>query len=352
MTDHDQHLIHRCTLILQEALPASTHRQIPKLAAHLIHPTADATQRLITPLLDCDVTPGQLLCATMHCHPIIIQEQLNTIFELPRAEQPGALKAIIEHFGAISTAIVEIGDQQWQSKLDHATAALQQEHELRILSLTIQMWLKTERIKLVNYYRGLPVQAVTRVIAVEDHLDHPTRPSVTAAISREVARVLAINDNRSVLALDHDGEHFLRLEQRSITKDNVTFQLQPGLLKKRNHFRLEPIHPIDITLQHNKKSIGTARILDFSIKHIDLQLPADPALSLARNDMLDFYLELHEQTIHGRGCLRHQRSHHDHRYLCLELIPSRHLQHHLQQEIANLQRKIIQEIKEKFTMAG
>ncbi|MDX8404393.1 MAG: hypothetical protein R8K54_08310 [Mariprofundaceae bacterium] len=285
----------------------------------------------------------------MKCQLLIMEQKLPELLDLSTDEQVQRLKQMIEHFNYIETSIIEAGEGPEPTKVKEPEKGLKTEQQRRILVASLQQWQKDERIKLLNYYKGLPVQAISKVMNVTGGM----KPIISVQTSNELERVLAISERQQVLAPDSEDAVYIDMEALSVTGDNITFYVK-GIspIERRKYIRLEPPSSTSINLYRNKKSVGRGELLDFSLTHISLSMPYSDTHPFKENEIFDFQFQMEQSNINGSGWIRATRKNSDQLIICIEAMADAGLQRQLQQEAASIQRKIIQEIRRKFTSAS
>jgi hypothetical protein len=341
-------LVKRCCEILRHEIPSQQHNNVADLASYIAGVTIrHSLSELISGMIQTGVLPGDLSCALMKCQLFILEQKMPAIFKSAPDKQIQALKEIIEHFNYISSSIIQEGEQLWSARVDALHHDLKVEHQHRVLDVSMQIWKHQKQIKLLNYYKGLPVQVMADIACIED----ADQPAIVVHSSKLLGRVLAMQNNEFVLTPDGEDEVLIHLQVRHEQPDKVSFLVKAlSSMKKRKYFRLEPIEPVAIQLYRNKKLVGRGKVLDLSLKHMDISMPAAKNTSFEANEIVDICFPLQKQEVKGCAWVRHIRLTDQETILCLELMPQAHLQRNLQQEVAYLQRRIIQEIKEKFTV--
>jgi len=336
-----------CTILRNEAL-SQHHDYIAELAGYIVGVTVHhSLSGLIGGMLKAGVLASDLSCSLMKCQLCVFEQYVPVIFTMPADKKIKILKEMIEHFNYIGSSIVEEAEHIWAEQVDALQHDLDVEHQHRILDVSMQAWKHQKKVKLLNYYKGLPVQVLSDIESVEDG----DQPVMTVRSSKALGRILAMQNNAFVLTPDIDDEVLIHLQVRHEQSDKVSFCVKAlSNMKKRQHFRLEPVEKVSIQLYRNKKLVGKGEVLDLSLKHMDISMPMINDVSFEKNEIVDVCLLLQKQAVKGCAWVRYIRVVKQDVILCLELMPQAHLQHNLQQEVAYLQRKIIQEIKEKFTI--
>jgi len=341
-------LVKQCCEVLRHEILPQHHDNVAELASYIVGvSTRHSLSELIHAMIQADVQPSGLSRALMRCQLLILEQQMPMIFKSSPDKQIQALKEMVEHFNYISSSIVQIGEELWSARVQALNHDLEVEHQHRILDVSMQIWKHQKQIKLLNYYKGLPVQVLANIECVEA-VDQPV---ITVHSSTSLGRVLAMQKNEFVLTPDAEGEAFIHLQVKHEQGEKVSFLVKAlSTIKKRQYFRLEPIESMAIQLYRNKKIVGRGKVLDLSLKHMDISMPTVKDTVFEVNEIVDICFRLQKKEVKGCAWIRHVRLHNQEVILCLELMPQAHLQRSLQQEVAYLQRRIIQEIKEKFTV--
>jgi len=341
-------LVKQCSEIFRHEILPHHHDNVAELASYIVGVTTrHSLSELINVMLQADVLPSDLSRALMRCQLLILEQQMPVIFKSSPETQIQALKEMVEHFNYVSSSIVQIGEELWSARVDALHYDLKVEHQHRILDVSMQIWKHQKQIKLLNYYKGLPVQVMADIECIEA----VDQPIISVRSSKALGRVLAMQKNEFVLTPDGEDEILIHLQVKCEQSDKVSFLVKAlSNIKKRQYFRLEPLEVMAIQLYRNKKIVGRGKVLDLSLRHMDVSMPVVKKTTFEINEIVDICFQLQKQEMKGCAWVRHVRLHDQEVILCLELIPQANLQRNLQQEVAYLQRRIIQEIKEKFTI--
>ncbi len=342
-----QELIQQCCDKFKHETRLHFNHHVADLAAYIVlQQTPDALEAILEPIIQAGAIPVDLLRSLIQCQLLVLEEEASNVIHNEAGEHIQAFKTTLEHFHFIATSIISIGEKKWLESIKKDQDQLKSKHETNIIETAVQTWQCQKKIKCLNYYKGLPVQAIVAIERI--HTGEKTLLAVKH--SRELARVLAIADQHYVLVPDGNDEELIEMNVHHIGESSITFHAHTlSQLKKRKHFRLQPLQAMAIALYHDKNLIGHGEVLDFSLGNMDVSMPVEQCASLNVDEIIDIQFQINETAISGTAWVRAIRHHDQHCFLCLELIPHALMQRHLQQEIASLQRKIIQEIKEKFT---
>jgi len=344
----NQQLIRKCCQVLNESLSQYETPLFLELATYMVLMRSQKTlQELISAIFSMGVAPSDLLSAVMKCQWLRLEAELLELASLSPQKQMQGLKDTLEHFHYIETLVLEMGGRIWESKFAEVQKELGHERESRIAATSLQQWHANNKIKLLNYYKGLPVQVVSNVVDVTCGAN----PGVVVALSKELSRVLAISEQKSALAPDVEDKQFLQMHVKHISSDSVSFHLK-GLanIERRKQFRLEPLELTKVHVYQSKKISGTGVVLDISLTHVDMAISPLHNVSFKLGEMIDFSFQMEDSMIEGAAWIRFLRQDKEKMILCVEFLPDASMQKILQQKTAVLQRKIIQEIKQKFTM--
>jgi len=325
------------------------NHHIADLAAYIILEQApDSLNDILQPIIQAGALPHDLFRALTQCQLLLLQEKKPQAIGRSAEQQVQSFQDNIEHFHFIASSILSIGKQTWLTHIETKQNNLKAKRESRIIEAAVKDWQTAGKIKCLNYYKGLPVQAIVPI----EHIHSAEKVLLSLKFSKDLARVLAIADQHYVLAPDHNDMQLIELMVQHIGENSITFHVHTlSLLKKRQHFRLQPLQQMNIQLQRHKKSIAHGQILSFSLGHMDVLIPTEQWLELKRDEIIDIQFPVKSTPINGSAWIRSMRQDKQQCFLSLELIPNAIMQRQLQQEIAYLQRTIIREIKEKFTPA-
>jgi len=344
----NQQLVQKCCQALNESLKQHEAPHSLELATYIVLMRSHKTlPELISAIFSMGTTPSDLLSAVMRCQWLLLEAKLPELASLLPQKQMQGLKDTLEHFHYIETLVLEMGEQVWECKFAEAQKELADERESRIVATSLQQWHANNKIKLLNYYKGLPVQVLANVVSVTSGVN----PMVVVALSSELRRVLAISEQKSALAPDVEDKHFLQMCVHHLSSDRVSFHLN-GLAKieRRKQFRLQPLELTKVDVYQSKKVSGKGVVLDISLTHVSMAISPLHETSFKLGEMIDFSFKMEDSMVKGAAWIRFIRHNEEKVILCVELLPDASTQKILQQKTAVLQRKIIQEIKQKFTM--
>ncbi|MDX8388862.1 MAG: hypothetical protein R8M38_00080 [Mariprofundaceae bacterium] len=278
---------------------------------------------------------------------MILEYKLPTLLELPGNEQVQGLKKIIEHFNYIETTIIAVGEQLWLTEMNDVKEDRDAERQACVLATSLQQWQKDGKVKILNYYKGLPVQAISKVMDVTGG----RKPAISVQATSELGRVLAISDKQRVLAPDSEDSVFINMVALNTQGDSITFYIKGvSRMERRKHLRLQPLSKTAINIYRNKVHVGCGEVLDLSLSHIALSMPSADSSTFEKSEIVDIQFILNQDSLEGAGWIRSSRKDHDSIFICIEFMPDAGIQRQLQKETAIIQRKIIQEIRKKFAI--
>jgi len=343
-----QELIQRCCAIFQLETNIHFNHHIADLAAYIILEKSPASLHMILQsIIQAGAMPYDLLHALTQCQLLVQQKKSQSMNQDPE-QQVQSFQNTIEHFHFIASSILSIGKPIWLTDLKTKQHALKTEHANQTIQAALQHWQTTGKIKCLNYYKGLPVQSIVPI----QQIHSAEKVLLSLPFTKDLARVLAISDEQYVLAADQNDSQLIELMVHHFDENSITFHIHTlSLLKKHQHFRLQPLQTMDIELQRNCNSIAHGRIFDFSLGNMDVISSSEQCLPLKTDEIIDIQFPIRDTPTHGSAWIRNIRQEQHQCFLCLELIPNAIMQRLLQQEISYLQRTIIREIKEKFTLA-
>jgi len=346
----EQALIQRCHKILVNALSPDRDSGISALAAYIVQ--MDSKQSLspvILTVLKEGVSPGNLFRALLKCQWIVLEQRLSTLKDLSPQDQVSGLKQTMEHFNYIEEAIVEGGEQVWATQLDETKRALDVERQAHALTVSMNHWKVSEKIKILNYYKGMPVQVVAKILDI--HRD-PGKEMITVRLTDELGRVIAVApDEDSALSPCKDKGSFFKLSVFRVGREEIIFSIS-GISTHREgtyrEVRVQPVKERKIELYRNKHLVAAGQLHDMSITGIGIQMPDSIQLPCSKGDIVDFRIKTEDKTIQGSGWMRSFRNDSDMTLIGIEVRPEAAVQRFLQEDVSRIQRRIIHELKQKY----
>jgi len=344
----EQTMIQQCTDILHQHIGNIEHRSIPKLATYIILGYGQATlEETLEELVQQDIPLHSLLQALMESQVYVLDACLKIESDHATIPDIQALKPYVEHIHYISTALFFIDEKIKRDILKNKTKPYSPNMELFKISIT--SWKAQEKIKCINYYKGLPVQCIASLDGITTESDNSYLISLN--LNRELLRVLSMSNETSVLLPSISGHMMFQLNVHTLGDRIVTLSSKAMMIfQQRKQLRLQPLRPIEIMILRHKKVIGSANLLDFSLTHFNVEMASQTCQSLHTDELIDIHITLQGEIIHATAWIRSIRQGQSHHILCLELLPNHQIQRCLQKEISMSQRKIIQEIKNKCAL--
>jgi len=342
----DQRLIQQCCHIFQEHLGEIDDKDIPNIASYMVIGKSPVTlDHILSQWVKNERSLEQLLQTINACQNTVIQAYIPKWFQQDTPPYQH-MSLHLERFHHISMTLVSTYKQAFEQQEKIDTLSPSQKLEQAILSSFNTQWQQQEKLTCLNYYKGLPVQCSTTIKKIHKH-DHDDY--ITVSLSRALLRVLAVTEQTSILIFNQEHQKLIQLDTHHITQNDVTFTTNNmSLLQKRQQLRLQPTSPMEAIILQHKKIIGGGEIIDLSIKHIHIRMASHLCQHFRLKNMVDIQIQLSEHFVKGSAWIRSMRPNPPHHILQLEFLPSAKVQRHLQTEVAALQRKIIQQIKEKF----
>lgn len=344
-------LTQKCCETLRNSLKSDKANGLPDLAEYI------ASSRARRPLPDVlktivrdGISSKDLFDAVMKTQWLVLEHKLPEIMQLPPADQTLSLKEAIERFNHISETVLGLREQEFREEIEEKNKALAAEREARILTTAVQQWQKAGKIKLLNYYKGLPINSTVTVIEKSEG----RHPSVTVQNSNDLRKVLAISlatmKNKSALSPDSDDLFLITMDVTDSNKDSVTFRANAGsLVERHSHLRLQPSEPVSIDVFRNKMPAGTGKIIDLSMHGLSVELASPDKQALNDGEIVSFCFPLGQDELKGSGWIRSVHNKEKYLKMNIEIMPDASLQRRLQMETASIQRVLIQEVRQKFS---
>jgi len=345
-----QALIQQCHKILVDSLGQNGGSGLSALAAYIVQ--ADSKQSLppvIANILKDGVLPGNLFRALLKCQWVVLEHRLSTLKDLSPKDQVSGLKQTMEHFNYIEEAIIEGGEKISATQLDEAKRALDIEQQAHALTVSMNHWKASEKIKILNYYKGMPVQAVAKILNIQGK---PGEEMITVCFADEVSRVIAVApEEDSVLSPCMGKGNFVKLSLFRVGREEIIFNVSGICTRREGTFqevRVQPVKARDTELYRHEQLIASGQLHDLSLTGIGVQFPDSERSPCSEGETLDFRIKFEDRILQGSGWVRSLRKHNDMMFMGIEIRPEASVQKLLQEEVSMIQRSIIYELKHKY----
>jgi len=346
----EQALIQQCHKILVDSLGQNGGAGLPALAAYIVQ--TDSKQSLppvIANILKDGVSPGNLFRALLKCQWAVLEHRLSTLKDLSPKDQVSGLKQTMEHFNYIEESIIEGGEQASATQLDEAKKALDTEQQAHALTVAMHQWKESGKIRILNYYKGMPAQAVARILDIQGKSGEEM---ITVRFTDEVGRVIAVAlDEDSVLSPSTDKGNYFKLSVFRVSREEIIFNVSGFSTRKEGTYRevrVQPVKARGAELYRCEQLIASGQLHDLSLTGISLQFPDSAQLSCSEGETVDFRIKFEDRILQGSGWVRSLREHNDMMLIGIEVRPEASVQRLLQEEVSMIQRRIIYELKHKY----
>jgi len=348
----EQALIQQCHKILVDSLGQNGGTGLPALAAYIVQ--TDSKQSLppmIENILKDGVSPGNLFRALLKCQWIVLEHRLSTMKDLSPKDQVSGLKQTMEHFNYIEEAIVEGGEQISATQLDEAKKALDIEQQAHALAVTVHRWKESGKVRILNYYKGMPVQAVAMILDIQGKAGEEM---ITVRFTDEAGRVIAVAlEESSVLSPSMDKGNFVKLSVFRVSSEEIIFNVSGFSTRREGLYRevrVQPVKTRDTELYKNGQLVVSGQLHDMSLTGIGVQFPDSKRLPCSEGETLDFRIKFEDRNLQGSGWVRSLRKHDDMMFVGIEIRQEASVQKLLQEEVSMVQRRIIHELKHKYLL--
>ena len=194
-------------------------------------------------------------------------------------------------------------------------------------------------IRLVNYFRQIPVSYGAKVLTVEeDSVELSVHQLQAVVIGREKVTILKSRHfSRDVIA----NVNYVNVEKSRIVLSSFSYALVRA--DRRMSVRVELNAPVSASFRAGAKSVS-GNLLDLSLTGVSLRVPQDPGLSPSEKGELS--LTLPNETITVPASLLTTKTAENGCRLIFEIEPSRAAELSISQYIFRLQVEIIKELKD------
>lgn len=346
----EQALIQQCHKILIDSLGQNGGGGLSALAAYIVQ--TDSKQPLppvIANILEDGVSPGNLFRALLKCQWVVLEHRLSTLKDLSPKDQVSGLKQMMKHFNYIEESIIEGGEQASATQLDEAKKALDIEQQAHAMTVSMHQWKVSGKIKTLNYYKGMPVQAIARILDIQGKSG---QEMITVRFTDEVGRVIAVSpEEDNVLSPCMGKGNFIKLSVFRVSREEIIFNVS-GICTRREgtyqEVRVQPVKVRDTELYRHEQLMVSGQLHDMSLTGIGVLFPDSERLPCSEGETLDFRIKFEDRILYGSGWIRSLRKHNDMMLMGIEIRPEASVQRLLQEEVSIIQRKIIYELKHKY----
>jgi len=347
----EDELIHQCHKTLVDVLSPNDDPELLSLATCLVREGSEESLTIsVENILRNGESPGFLLQALLKYQSVVLAHHLSQLRDLSPGDEVRGLGRMIKHFNHVEALIIDSGERVWAGLSDRTRTALVIKRQKLAMDMQIP-WQVSEKIKIVNYYKGMPVQTSAKIL---DMQGEPGEEMVTVPFTNELGRVIAVSsEENSAMSPGVDKNRGFRLTLSRVECDEIVFSVTAVSACWEGMYQGARIHPVErvgAELLQRKECLASGHLHDMSFSGIGILLPGSADLSSCKQGtIVEFNIRYSSETIRGSGWLRSLRKHNDMILAGIEVSPEASVQRFLQKEVSTIQRVIIREIKEIYS---
>ncbi|MDQ6953039.1 MAG: PilZ domain-containing protein [Mariprofundaceae bacterium] len=342
---------------LQDALICDYPSELQCLAAHVCNEKVDRPLNgILTTLYHHGFTVPQLLSVLLNCESIRMSRLFSGYSSQPVAAQYKELQQVIQHFNDIQEEVLEVGRGYLlqaeatlfsEDDVDHTERmvmdAVDDGEREEVLEVSLKDWSRTKKLKVYNFFQGVPVYATVDVISVQEH-DVLIRPN------SDFLKVFSSHtEGNSAYAICADEKEQVKISIGEVTAEFVQIILQEvaqSLLNCRKNLGVRMNMDVFSDIKVRGKSIKKVMLRDISLAGLGLTVPNLDKEPCRTGEVIECRFELSGRRIVAHGWVRWVVVMNGEVRLGMELRPHIGVQQALQKEVFNIQRKIIVQLND------
>jgi len=343
--------------ILQDALVCEHPLELQSLAAHVCNEkTQQPLNQILKTLYHYGFTVPQLLSVLLKCESIRMQRLFSGYSSQPVEAQYKDLQQVIHHFNDIQEQVLEVG----KGYLLQAESTVIAEDNLdtadrlavdtvddgareEVLSVSLKEWARTKKMKVYNFFQGIPVYATVDVLQLNEHsvLIRPTDDFIKVFSSHPQGNAAY------AICADEKEQVKISLGDVSATSVQMIFQeVAQSLLNCRKNLGVRMNLDVFSEIKVRGKSIKNVLLRDISVAGLGLTIPNLDKEPCRTGEVIECRFELSDKRIVAHGWVRWVVTVNDEVRLGMELRQHIGVQQALQKEVFKIQRKIIVQLND------
>jgi len=342
--------------ILQDALVCDYPLELQCLAAHVCNEKAQQPlNKILRTLYHHGFTVPQLLSVLLNCESIRMQRLFSGYSAQPIEAQYKDLQHVIHHFNDIQDEVLEVGkDYLLQAESTLFSEKSDTEDRLavntvddgareEVLEVSLKEWTRTKKMKVYNFFQGVPVYATVDVLSVDEH-DIRIRPT------SDFIKVFASHSQgNSAYGICADEKEQVRISIGEVSAQSVQIILQEvaqSLLNCRKNLGVRMNLDVFAEIKVRGKTIKKVLLRDISMAGLGLTIPKLDKEPCRTGEVIESHFELSGKRIVVHGWVRWVVLVNGEVRLGMELRPHIGVQQALQKEVFKIQRKIIVQLND------
>jgi len=352
-------LYRKILIILQDALVCDYPSELESLAAHVCNEhTQYHLKDILKTLFHHGFTVPQLLSVLLNCESMRMKRLFSGYSSQPVVAQYKDLQRVIHHFNSIQEEVLEVGKDyllQAEANLfpddDHddvqtdRMAMNEVEDAVReeILGSSLKQWSQTKKMKVYNFFQGVPVYATVDVLHIEgNHVD--------ISPSNDLIKVFSCHpDGNSAYAICADEKEQVKISIGHASSDCVQFNLHEvaqSLLNCRKNLGVRMNLDVFSEIKVRGKTIKKVLLRDISLAGLGLTVKGLKQEPCRTGEVIECRFEMGGKRMTAHGWVRWVVMMNGEIRLGMELRPHIAIQQALQKEVFRIQRKIIVQLND------
>ncbi|MDQ6995355.1 MAG: PilZ domain-containing protein [Mariprofundaceae bacterium] len=339
--------------ILQDGLVCDYPNELQSLAAHVCN---EQVERPLKDILNVfyhhGFTVPQLLSVLLNCESMRMKRLFSGYSSQPVAAQYKDLQHVIHHFNDLQEEVLDVGkgyllqaeaalfsneDESSQTDrlaVDHVDEGIREE----ILDASLRIWERTKKMKVYNFFQGVPVYATVEVLRVESHC-------VYVSPNSDLIKVFSSHPNgNSAYGICANEKEQVRVSIGEVLPHSVQLNMREvaqSLLNCRKNLGVRMNMDVFAEIKVRGKLIKKVLLRDISVAGLGLSIHGLDKEPCRTGEVIECRFDLGSKHIVAHGWVRWVVVMNDEIRLGMELRPHIAIQQALQKEVFQIQRKII-----------
>ena len=340
--------------ILKHSLGSEHADALSVLAVHVCDEQSEIPlHKVLHKLFHHAYTIPQLLSVLLQCESLRMQRLFSGHSSLPLERQFDELKYVLHYFNALQDAVLDVGKdyllqaqaQRHQEEVgDEADIDRQSSIEVdpdvrkSVLHASVKQWSKEKKIRLYNFFKGVPIHAtvdVTQINSKDIHLK----------LSADLMKVFASQSTgRFAYAICADEKDQVKVSISEVLENSVILKLEevsPSLLHSRKNIGVRTMNEVPVLLKVRSRTLRSVVLRDISSTGLGFSLPEKYHALCQNGKMIECNFKLADKDVNVSGWIRWVMVMNGEMRMGMELRPNVAVQQALQKEVFRIQRQII-----------
>jgi len=298
-------------------------------------------------------TIPQILSALLQCESLRMQRLFSGHSTLPLERQFDELKYVLHHFNSIQDAVLDVGrdylvqaqaqvhqqEEGDQVDMDRQNSIeVDQEARKSVLHASVRLWSKEKKIRLYNFFKGVPIHAAVDVTKADSEDIH-------VKVSADLMKVFASQSTgKFAYAICADEKDQVRVSLLEAHDNIVILRLEevsPSLLHRRKNLGVRMMNEVSVLLRVRARTLRNVVLRDISSTGLGFSLPEKYHAVCQNGEILECDFSLGDKKMKVSGWIRWVMLMNGEMRMGMELRPNAAIQQTLQKEVFRIQRQII-----------